>query len=103
LLLTAAVVPHGRKVVKIYFCSSVGHVGSNALDKRSGSGVFKNVGAHGAFIVKAQGQAGFTAMDFDKPKILEARLNSGKPRCPLVPCSVLLCFFLFIIGHLWQA
>jgi hypothetical protein len=43
--------------------------------------------------VKAQGQAGFTAMDFDKPNILEARLNSGKPRCPLVPCSVLLCFF----------
>ena len=46
--ITAAVEPHGRKVVKICFCSSVGHVGSNALDKRSGSGVFKNGGAQSA-------------------------------------------------------
>jgi hypothetical protein len=32
-----------------------------------------------------QGQAGFVATSFDEPEISAARLNFGKPRCPLVP------------------
>jgi len=40
--------------------------------------------------VRAQGQAGLAALNFDLPITLIAELNSGKPRCLLVPCSILL-------------
>jgi len=48
---------------------------------------------------QAQGQAGFAALNFDLPVTLAARLNSGKLRCLLVPCSALLAYLYVIIWY----
>jgi hypothetical protein len=48
----------------------------------------------------AQGQAGFTPMNFDLPGTLAGRMTFDKPRCQLVPCSPLLYAIVIIVIYL---